>query len=95
MTPLQIRNARAEIGRLWKLGRDLRSVELGRLLHLASARPGNTVRLWERGLNNIPGPTARVIEAMLAGWRPNDWQERMKPDRMTQRGERVPSLMVK
>lgn len=70
MTPEGLRNARAEIGILWGLGRPLKMSELGRALRLSGRDPGATIRDWERGHSKISGPVSLAVEAMLAGFIP-------------------------
>lgn len=53
MTPLEFKAIRANL--------KLSQHELGVALLLNSQRPADTISLWERGLNPIPGP---VIVAM-------------------------------
>lgn len=70
MTPMQIRNARATLGRLWGMDRPLLASEFGRILGLAGRHPGATVLDWERGKAPISGPVSVAVEMMLAGARP-------------------------
>lgn len=70
MTPQDMIDARHELGELYGLGRPLHSSELGRLLRLAGADPGNMVHEWERGKSRISGPVSLVIDLLIAGgWR--------------------------
>ena len=70
MTGKDIHNARAKLGKLWRLGRPLYMTELGEALRLTGRDPGATVRLWERG-SPVSGPVSVAIAAMLAGYRPD------------------------
>lgn len=71
MTPRELRDARAVLGRLWGLGRPLHMSELGRALKLQGRDPGASVRDWERGHTPISGPVSVAVEAMLEGFKPN------------------------
>lgn len=67
-----ITKARATLGKRWKLGRQLKPRELGRLLYLKGRNPGDTIMMWENGESRISGPAERCIEALLDGWLPKD-----------------------
>lgn len=74
MTGPEIRQARADLGRLFGLGRPLRAAELGRLLRLKGRDPGATVLAWEAG-DPISGPVSVAVEMMLDGARPPTFDE--------------------
>lgn len=59
MTPDALKSARARLG--------LTQAGLGELLRC----DGRTVRRWEAGDREIPGPVAVLVEALLSGWRPD------------------------
>lgn len=80
MTGEDMRDARGELGRAWGLDRPLHMTELGRVLGLAGDDPGETVRDYERGKKPISGPIALALELLLAGGRPADLAERLRPD---------------
>lgn len=71
MTGDELRDARATLGNLWKLGRPLHRAELGRALRLKGRDPGEMVIQWERGTGPT-GPASVAIEMMLAGAEPPD-----------------------
>ena len=64
------KEARQELG----LGQD----ELGAMLGL-SGSPKRSVRRYEQGESQIPGPIIRLIRAFLDGYRPKDWPKRNRP----------------
>lgn len=72
MTPDQLRDARGSLGLMWGLNRPLHKSELGRALRLQGRDPGQSVHDWERGHNAISGPVAVAVDAMMAGFRPDD-----------------------
>lgn len=65
-TPEEFAAARAKLG--------LSLAELGEALGLGGGREqaAKRVRQMETGFKDISGPVARVLQAMLAGWRPSD-----------------------
>ena len=71
MNGTELREARAALGKLWKLDRPLHLAEIGRALRLTGRDPGETVLKWERG-NGPSGPASVAIEMMLAGSPPPD-----------------------
>lgn len=72
MTPAELRDARAELGRLWGLKRPLHMSEMGRALRLGGRDPGQSVRDYERGATPISGPISALVEVYLAGAQPVD-----------------------
>lgn len=76
MTGDDIRQARTELGRMWKLTnkegecRPLHAAELAKLLRLGGRDPGRSVIDWEKGKTHVTGPVSVVIEMMLAGHEP-------------------------
>lgn len=76
MTPEQFRDARGTLGFMWGLDRPLRMTEMGRALRLTGRDPGNSIRDYERGKTQISGPISVAVEAMLAGFRPNNENEK-------------------
>lgn len=66
MTGKDIRNARAKLGKMWGLDRPLHAAELGRLLGLKGARPGDSVLDWEAGAP-VSGPVSISLWYMLKG----------------------------
>ena len=59
MTPEALKSARAQLG--------LTQAGLGALMRC----DGRTVRRWEAGDREIPGPVEVLVEALLSGWRPD------------------------
>jgi hypothetical protein len=57
MTPANIIEARKRLG--------MTAAALGRALELEGRDPGLTVRRWETGANQIPGPARVAIRLML------------------------------
>jgi hypothetical protein len=70
MTGADITRARAQLARLWGLKRPLTASQLGRILQLDGRDPGQTVRRWETGAYDPPGPVRLAVALMLAGARP-------------------------
>lgn len=71
MTGVELREARATLGRMWGLSRPLHMSELARALRLQGRDPGASIRDWERRAG--PTPAASVaIEMMLDGAMPPD-----------------------
>lgn len=79
MTGEQVREARAALGQLWGLGRPLHMSELGRVLGLGGRDPGESIHDYERGKTRVSGPMALALELMLAGARPADLEDRLRP----------------
>jgi hypothetical protein len=75
MTGKEVFEARAKLGELWKLGRPLGPNELARALRLQK-NGGANILAMERGIKPVSGPISVAIEAMLAGFRPQDKDER-------------------
>lgn len=71
MTPKQLTAARAKLGKMLGLGRDLHLSELGRALRLQGRDPGQSIRKWEQR-DGPTGPASVAIEMMLAGAEPPD-----------------------
>jgi len=63
----QLREARGRLGDLWGLGRPLHMTEMGRVLRLGVADPGQSIRDYERGTTKISGPVSLAIELLLSG----------------------------
>lgn len=72
MTPVELRAARATLGKMWGLNRPLHMSEMGEALGLQGRDPGRSVRDWERGHTPISGPVRIAVSAMLAGYGPHD-----------------------
>lgn len=62
MTPAEFRAARKSFG----LTQAALAADLG-------LKDGRTIRRWESGERPIPGPVCIAIEALLTGWRPENW----------------------
>lgn len=72
MTPAELSAARETLGLLWGKGRPLLASELGRACRLGGAKPGESVRDYERGKTKISGPLSALIEVYLSGTIPPD-----------------------
>lgn len=70
MSPQQVRRARQKLGEMWGLGRAATPEELAAELGLGGADPGGTILKWERGASTPSGPCSRLLQALLAGFRP-------------------------
>lgn len=77
MTPSEIIDARLAIGLAWGLKRPLQKAELGELLGYVSRDVGAAIADWETGRTRPPGPALTAIQALLDGWRPPGWQQRI------------------
>ena len=75
MTGDEMREARATLGHMWGLNRQLSGSELGRAMRLRGADPGASVRDFERGRTDISGPMSALIATWLAGAPPPDGVE--------------------
>lgn len=71
MSPQQVRAARKVLGRMWGLGRPATPLELAAELGLGGRDPGGTILKWERGAATPSGPVSRLLQALLAGFRPS------------------------
>jgi DNA-binding transcriptional regulator YiaG len=71
MSPRQVRAARVRLGQMWGLGRALTPDELARELGMGGREPGNKVQHWETGSIQPSGPVSRLLQALLAGFRPS------------------------
>jgi hypothetical protein len=69
VTPDELREARADLGVAWGLGRPLKASELGRALGIEARDPGRPVLAWEAG-RAMPRPFEVMIEMMLDGATP-------------------------
>lgn len=84
MTGDDIRQARTQLGRMWKLTnsqgecRPLHTAELAKLLRLGGRDPGRSVIDWETGKTNVTGPVSVAIEMMLAGHEPPTLEEAIR-----------------
>lgn len=67
MTPADLIAARFTLGHLWGMDRPLMMTEMGRALGLGSADPGQSIRDWERGKREIPGPVAALVGLYVRG----------------------------
>lgn len=85
MTPEELKDARAALGKLWGFGRPLNSTELGRALRLGDKDPGESVRDYERRKTKISGPMSVAIEMMLAGAAPPDPLDEIRSTRSKSR----------
>lgn len=72
MTPDQLRDARAKLGKMWGLKRPLHMSEMGRALRLGGRDPGQSIRDYERSKTPISGPISALVETYLAGAHPVD-----------------------
>lgn len=72
MTPDELRDARAALGKRWGLDRPLNMTEMGRALRLGGRDPGESIRDYERGKTRISGPMSVAVDMMLAGALPPD-----------------------
>lgn len=57
MTPMELREARHRLG--------LSANQFGRVVGLTPEKPGRTVRRWEAGENDIPGPVVVLTRLLL------------------------------
>jgi hypothetical protein len=64
--------ALAELGRMWGFNRPMRYSEMGRALRRSCKRPDEAVSDWARGKSAISGPVSVAVDAMLAGYRPDE-----------------------
>jgi hypothetical protein len=71
MSPAQVRDARRRLGQLWGLDRPATPEELAHELGLGGREPGAIISKWERGLSSPSGPCSRLLQALLAGFRPS------------------------
>ena len=71
VTGKELYDARGTLGRMWGLGRPLGPNELARALRLGK-NGGARVLEMEHGTRLVSGPVSVAIEAMLAGFRPQD-----------------------
>lgn len=73
MTPHEVRSARAALGHLWQLGRDLSQQELADCLGLANAAKVADMETPReaRSDTRITGPVSCAIRGMLAGYVPD------------------------
>jgi DNA-binding transcriptional regulator YiaG len=71
MSAAQVRDARKRLGRMWGLGRSLSPDELARELGLGGSQAGRMVSRWEQGYSKPTGPCSRLMQALLAGYRPS------------------------
>lgn len=67
----QLRAARLILG--WDEWQMARALRLAGTPDKAAAR----VREMETGRRDISGPVQVAVEALLSGWRPNGWQDRL------------------
>jgi len=70
MTPQQLFDARASLGKLWGLNRPLTAAEMGRALRMTGRDPGRRILDMERGARDISGPVSVAVEMMINGARP-------------------------
>ena len=75
---IDLRAARGKLGTMWGLSRPLHMSEMGRLLRLKGNDPGQSVRDWERRPETMTGPASVAIELMLAGGRPEHWENALR-----------------
>lgn len=66
---IDVKEARERIGLLMGLGRPLSYRETARMLRMAPASGGDTVRKWEAE-GTITGPASVALEMVLAGATP-------------------------
>jgi hypothetical protein len=76
-----ITTARAQLGEMWGLKRDLHRAELGRLLGLTGRDPGAAVKEWEEFRAPVSGPVSLCITLLLLGAKPPMLMEQLKPQR--------------
>lgn len=66
-----IKSARKTLGDMWDLGREVSRRELGDVLGFRSARPQDRIFDIERDHDEVTGPMALAMEALLDGWKPS------------------------
>lgn len=71
LAPHEVREARATLGQMWGLGRDLHESELGLALELRADRAGDAIRHMEHHPHRVTGPASVAILAMLDGFVPD------------------------
>jgi hypothetical protein len=71
MTGEGLREARGKLGLMWGYGRHLHVNELAKALRLGKNGGANILKM-ERGERPVSGPVSVAVEAMLAGFRPQD-----------------------
>jgi hypothetical protein len=71
VTGQELFEARATLGMLWGLGKPLGPNELARALRLGKNGAARILEM-ERGTRAMSGPVSVAVEAMLAGFRPQD-----------------------
>lgn len=76
---LDITAARATIGRLWGLERDLTRQELGRALKLSPKHGGDFLARLEKGLVGLSGPVEVSVQAFVDGYVPRHMGDVVKP----------------
>jgi hypothetical protein len=72
MTPQQLAGARFRLGEMWRLGRPLSVVEMGRCLELANPK---RVGDMERNHDDVSGPVSVAVKAMLSWYIPDNAPE--------------------
>jgi len=76
---LDVGEARAKIGRLWGLDRDLTKAELARALRLSPTNGGDFIGKLERGTASLSGPVYGLIEALMRKYKPPHMSDIIKP----------------
>lgn len=74
---VDVKDARARIGRVWGLERDITKAELARALRLSPENGGDYVGRLEKG-SNMSGPVEVAIRALMAGYRPDNMDDVIK-----------------
>jgi hypothetical protein len=80
MTGNELRLARIDLGRRWRLKRPVFASELGRALGYQAQDPGESIRDHERQRDKpVPGPVAVLVRLYLSGLTPPDGLEVIEP----------------
>jgi hypothetical protein len=75
MTAAQVRAALTQLGHMWRLGRAAYPEEVAHELGLGGPDPGRMVERWVSGSSQPSGPCSRLLQALLAGYRPSELPE--------------------
>lgn len=76
---IDIRAARERLGQIWGLERSVTKAELARALMLSPNHGGDYISRLESGKVNAAGPLVVAIRGMLAGYRPDNMDDVIKP----------------
>jgi hypothetical protein len=75
---VNVKDARARIGAVWGLDRDITKAELARALRLSPENGGDYVGRLEKGAN-MSGPVQVAIMALMSGFKPDNMGDVIKP----------------